>query len=182
VQMTVEKLNDLMRGVAAGDREAFASLYAATSAKLYGIVLRILKRPDLTDEVVQETYMRIWTRAASFDPAKASPITWMAAIARNRALDEVRRVTPSSLEDLPAALEIADTALLASEQLVHRSDLVRLHHCLDALDPQRRDIVKLAYLEGCSREELGQRFGHPAATIKTWLRRSLLQLKTCLSS
>jgi RNA polymerase sigma-70 factor, ECF subfamily len=77
VQMTVEKLNDLLRQVATGDRAAFAILYAATSAKLYGIVLRILKRPDLTDEVIQETYMRIWSRAASFDPAKASPVTWM---------------------------------------------------------------------------------------------------------
>ncbi len=182
MQMTVEKLNDLMRQVAAGDRAAFASLYAATSAKLYGIVLRILKRPELTDEVVQETYMRIWSRAASFDPAKASPITWMAAIARNRALDEVRRVTPSSIEDMPAAFEIADTAPLAFEHLAQKSDLMRLHQCLEALEPERRDIVKLAYLEGCSREELGQRFGHPVATIKTWLRRSLLQLKTCLSS
>jgi RNA polymerase sigma-70 factor, ECF subfamily len=182
VQMTIEKLNDLMKRVASGDREAFASLYAATSAKLYGIVLRILKRPDLTDEVVQETYMRIWSRAASFDPAKASPITWMASIARNRALDEVRRVTPASIEDFPAAFEIADTALLASEQLEQKAALLHLQRCLEALEPERRDIVKLAYLEGCSREELGQRFGHPVATIKTWLRRSLMQLRTCLSS
>ena len=180
--MTVDELNDLLRRVAICDREAFARLYAATSAKLYGIVLRILKRPDLADEVVQEAYLRIWTRATSFDPAKASPITWMAAIARNRALDEVRRVTPSSLEDIAPGFEIADTAMLASEQLEHKSDLMRLQRCLDALEPERRDMVKLAYLEGCSREVLGQRFGHPVATIKTWLRRSLLQLKTCLSS
>jgi RNA polymerase sigma-70 factor, ECF subfamily len=181
-QMTVEDLQVLMAQVAAGDRDAFARLYAATSAKLYGIVLRILRRPDLTDEVVQETYVRIWSHAASFDPAKASPITWMAAIARNRALDEVRRITPVSLEDMPSAFEIEDTAMLASETVELKSELVRLQQCLDTLEPARREIVKLAYLEGCSREELGQRFGHPVPTIKTWLHRSLKQLKTCLSS
>lgn len=181
MQVTVDELDDLMKRVAAGDRDAFAKLYAATSAKLYGIVLRILKRRDLTDEVVQEAYVRIWTRAASFDPAKASPITWMAVIARNRALDEVRRDAPAYLEEMPAGFEIADPAMLASERLELKSELMRLQRCLEALEPERRDIVKLAYLDGCSREELGHRFGRPVATIKTWLHRSLKQLKTCLS-
>ena len=171
-----------MSRVGAGDRQAFAALYQATSAKLYGVVLRILKRRDIADEVVQEAYVRIWNSASTFDPARASPTTWMVAIARNRALDEVRRAVPVSLDAEPEALEVADGNMLALERLEIASDLARLAACIEGLDPKRRDIVKLAYLEGLSREELGQRFGHPEGTIKTWLRRSLQQLKACLTS
>lgn len=182
MQRTAAQLSDLMTRVAAGDRAAFADVYTATSAKLYGVVLRILRRPELADEVLQETYVRIWNAAARFDPARASPITWMVAIARNRALDEVRKATPVSLDALPGGLEIADPQMSASEQVELASDYQRLRACLDKLEPERREIVMLAYLEGMSREDLGNRFGHPAATIKTWLHRSLKQLKICLSS
>lgn len=179
---TPSELQVLMSRVGAGDRQAFAVLYQATSAKLYGVVLRILKRRDIADEVVQETYVRIWNSASTFDPARASPITWMVTIARNRALDEVRRAVPVSLDAAPEALEVADGNMLALERLEIASDLARLAACIDGLDPERRDIVKLAYLDGLSREELGLRFGHPEGTIKTWLRRSMQQLKACLTS
>ncbi len=182
MRTTAAQLNDLLKRVAAGDRAAFALVYDATSAKLYGIVLRILKRTDLADEILQETYIRIWNNAAKFDPSRASPITWMATIARNRSLDEVRRIAPISIEDLPAGHEIRDPQMLVLEQMEVSSELAKLHSCLDALEPRRREIVTLAYLEGMSREELGLKFGHPAATIKTWLHRSLKQLKSCLSS
>ncbi len=161
---------------------AFQQLYAATSAKLYGVVLRILKRRDLTDEVVQEAYVRVWNNATTFDPARASAITWLVTIARNRALDEVRKVRPVSLEQVPGLADIRDPQMLVSEQMEQSADYARLQTCLDALEPQRREIVMLAYFEGLSREELGKRFGHPAATIKTWLHRSLKQLKTCLTT
>jgi RNA polymerase sigma-70 factor, ECF subfamily len=176
------ELDDVMRRVAQGDRAAFTILYSATSAKLYGIILRILKRRALADEVLQEVYVRIWNNAGNFDPARSSPITWMATIARNRALDEARKASPLSIEDVPAAFQIADPQMLASETLEIAGDLARLQACISALEPDKRDIVKLAYLEGLSREELASRFGHPVATIKTWLHRSLKQLKTCLTS
>ena len=179
---TPQHLSNLLGAVASGDRPAFAALYSATSAKLYGTILRIVKRRDIADDILQEAYVRIWNNAGAFDPERASPITWMATIARNRALDEVRKKAPSSTEDLPQGFEIRDPQMLISEQMEVADDYTRLQRCLDALDPQRRDIVKLAYLEGMSREELGQRFGHPATTIKTWLHRSLKQLKTCLTS
>jgi RNA polymerase sigma-70 factor (ECF subfamily) len=182
MQTTTADLSDLMRRVADGDRAAFGMLYAATSRKLYGIILRILKRPEVADEILQETYVRIWSNAGSFDPARASPITWMGTIARNRALDEVRKATPVQLDQVPGLLEISDPDTLASDKVELAGELARLKACLDALDPEKREIVTLAYLEGQSREELGQRFGHPAATIKTWLHRSLKQLKTCLSA
>jgi len=171
-----------MSAVSAGDRDAFAALYRATSAKLYGVALRILRRRDLADEVIQETYVRIWNNAATFDPARASPITWMVTIARNRALDEVRRAAPLPIDTTPEAADVADEGMLASERAELASDLARLRTCLDGLEPERRDIVRLAYLDGLSREELGVRFGHPPGTIKTWLHRSLKQLKACLTS
>ena len=178
---TAQNITFLLAGVGNKDAAAFSQLYDATSAKLYGIVLRILKRRDLADEVLQEVYVKIWERAADFDPARSSPITWMATIARNRALDEVRRRVPISIEDAPEAWNVASADAPPLQALELSQDVKRLNACLDRLEPQRRQLVVEAYLQGASREELSQRFGHPVATIKTWLHRSLAQLKACLS-
>jgi RNA polymerase sigma-70 factor, ECF subfamily len=182
MQPSIADINELLRKVATGDRIAFAALYNATAGKLYGTALRILKRPDMADDVVQDAYVRIWANAASFDPAKASPITWMVTIVRNRAIDELRRIKPTSSVDAPEALEVRDPEPLVSDVMVLNSDLARLAKCLDALEPERRAMVKLAYLEGHSREDLSRQFDHPVATVKTWLHRSLKQLKACLST
>src|ERR1700759_5209454 len=105
--LTSPELGGLRAAVAKGDRAAFERLYAATRAKLYGVVLRILRRTDLADEVMQETYLKVWNSAGQFDPALSSPITWMVAIARNRAIDLVRKKTEVSIDEDPAVLEIA---------------------------------------------------------------------------
>ena len=175
-------LADLLARIAARDATAFAALYKETSAKLYGVVARILTRDDAAADALQEAYVRIWEKAGEFDPAKGSPLAWMATIARNRALDEVRRVRPGSLEDLPASFEPAadDVDPLAARE---RSEgLARLLHCLQALDEEKREVVLLAYYRGASREALARRFGRPVPTIKTWLHRSLAQLRDCLAS
>jgi RNA polymerase sigma-70 factor, ECF subfamily len=172
---------DLAR-VALGDKAAFARVYQATSAKLYGVVLRILQRRDVTDEIVQDVYVKIWQRAGDFDAGRASPITWMATIARNRALDEVRKTTHVRIDDVPEALNVADGQRLASDWVEMADDYARLVRCLDGLEPIKRDMVKLAYLEGVSREALSERFGHPVATVKTWLHRSLKSLRDCMGS
>ena len=117
IATTPDDLVRLLARVARRDRAAFAQLYAATSAKLYGVILRILRRRDLADEILQEVYVKIWEHAGSYVPGRASPISWMAAIARNRALDEVRRKSPLALEDMPAGFEVADTLPLASETM-----------------------------------------------------------------
>lgn len=176
-------LETLLAGVARHDRGAFASLYEATAAKLYGIVFRILKRRDIADDVLQEVYVRIWDRAGGFDMSKGSPITWMATIARNKALDEVRRKSfPSSKTDSDAEVaEVVSEEKSPLAALEHHQELDRLRQCLDKLDVERREMVLLAYRDGFSRNELGRRFSRPVGTIKTWLRGSLAQLKTCLS-
>ena len=176
------KLPDLMARVAQGDRAAFAALYAATSAKLFGIMLRILRRRDIAEEVLQETYVKIWQRAGDFDASRASPITWMATIARNAALDVARKRTHLPIDETPEALAVADPGIPALQQLEQKEALARLNRCLDGLEPDKQQMVRLAYLDGLSRDELAARYGHPSGTIKTWLHRSLKQLKDCLSA
>ncbi len=175
-------LADLLGRIAARDEAAFSALYKATSAKLYGVVARILPRGDAAADALQEAYVRIWEKAGEFDPAKGSPLAWMATIARNRALDEVRRVRPGSLEDLPESFEPAadDVDPLAARERSER--LAALINCLQALDEEKRAVVLLAYYRGSSREALARRFGRPVPTIKTWLHRSLAQLRDCLAS
>jgi RNA polymerase sigma-70 factor (ECF subfamily) len=172
----------LLGRVAARDAAAFAALYRATHAVLYGVVARILTRGDASGEALQEAYVRIWEKAGEFDPAKGSPLGWMATIARNRALDEVRRVRPASLEDMPEGFEPAAETVdpLAARSRSER--LAALIACLGNLEADKREAVLLAYYHGLSREALARRFGAPTATIKTWLRRSLMQLRECLES
>jgi RNA polymerase sigma-70 factor, ECF subfamily len=179
---TPQDINALLARVARKDRAAFADVYRATSAKLYGIVLRILHRRDIADEVLQEVYVKIWDRAGDFNPEMASPISWMAAIARNRALDEIRRKRPESLEDHPEFLDVPSDDETALQRVMRGEDGKRLSDCLSRLDADRAQMVVLAYCEGLSRDELAQKYGQPVNTIKTWLRRSLAQLKGCLGS
>ncbi len=181
-QTTAAELTGLLARVATRDRDAFAAVYRATSAKLWGIVLRILPRRDLAEDVLQDVYVKIWERAGSFDPAKASPITWMASIARNRAIDEIRRRRPVSIEETPEALDVAEGGADPLERAQQSEELRRLKTCLEGLEPERREMVLLAYYSGLSREELAQRYSHPVNTIKTWLHRSLTQLRKCLGS
>ncbi len=183
--MTIDCGDDLtliLRKTAQGDRLAFAALYRATSAKLFGVILRILDDRSLATDILQEVFVKIWRNASGYDPAKAAPMTWMAAIARNRALDEARKRKHATLDPESEDLHIAapETDPLAGRQ--KNEDLTRLLACLDGLDAERRRIVVLAYCHGLSRDELATRFAKPVATIKTWLRRSLLQLRECLGS
>lgn len=181
MRYTTDDLARLLRRVADGDREAFDPLYSATSLKLFGIVLRILKRREIAEEVLQDVYYRIWRNAGRFDATLASPITWMATIARNRALDEVRRREPATVDSTPDVVDsIPDPGRDASELTELDEDFRRLQTCLDGLEPVRRDAIQLAYLDGLSRKELADRFGLPIGTIKTWLHRGLKQLKDCL--
>jgi RNA polymerase sigma-70 factor, ECF subfamily len=176
------ELTQLLGRIAGRDAAAFSTLYKRTSAKLYGVVARILTRGDVAADVLQEVYVRIWEKAGEFDPVRGSPLAWMATIARNRALDEVRRVRAVSLEDQPEGFEPAaeDVDPLATRE---RSEgLAALVDCLKTLDEEKRAVVLLAYYRGLSREELAKRFGRPVPTIKTWLHRSLAQLRDCLAS
>jgi RNA polymerase sigma-70 factor (ECF subfamily) len=180
--LTPAELVWLLAAVAKGDEAAFERLYAATRAKLYGVVLRILRRHDLADEVMQEAYLRIWTGAGKFDPALSAPITWMVAIARNQAIDLVRKKAEASIEDEPNALEVAAATPDPLARREMTEDLRRLLACVGQLEPDRQRLVLLAYYNGWSRERLADNIGAPVNTVKTWLRRSLAEIRECLGS
>jgi RNA polymerase sigma-70 factor (ECF subfamily) len=180
--LTAAELVRLLAAVADGDRVAFERLYAATRAKLYGVVLRILRRADLADEVMQEAYLKIWNSAAQFDPALASPITWMVTIARNRAIDLARKKRDVSVEEAPEVLELAAESVDPLTARERSEELRRLLDCLGRLDPDERRLMLLAYYNGLSREQLATKFGRPVNTIKTCLRRSILAVRECLGS
>ena len=176
------ELVDLLARVARRDPTAFARLYKLTEAKLYGVIVRILRRDDASGEALQDAFVRIWQRAGDFDPNKGSPLAWMATIARNRALDEARRARPVSLEDLPESFEPAAEEIDPLGARQSNEQLGALIDCLKALDEEKRRMVLLAYYHGQSRDDLARRFDKPVPTVKTWLRRSLLQLRDCLGS
>ena len=177
---TRQDIEDMIHRVALHDRTAFESLYSATSAKLFGIVLRVLKDRAASEEVLQDVYLRLWQGGAeTFSTGKASPISWLATIARNRAIDRLRRNKPSRpLEDVAEPIDLAP----GPEGLaVAASDRAQINGCLDELQPERANAVRGAYLDGDTYADLAERFGVPLNTMRTWLRRSLLSLKDCLS-
>lgn len=182
-QHTTATLAEVLIRVGQGDRAAFSELYSATSRKLFGVVLRILNNQELAEEVLQEVYLKVWNKASDFDKEKASPITWMAVIARNRALDELRKRQVASVADSEdVLLNIEDESATPDEQTELNKEMQRLSRCLDGLEENKADMIKLAYLDGYSRQQLAEKFDQPLGTIKTWLHRSLKQLKDCLET
>jgi RNA polymerase sigma-70 factor (ECF subfamily) len=179
--LTSPELVWLLAAVAKGDEAALERLYRATRPKLYGVVLRILRRADLADEVMQETYLRVWSTAGQFDPV-SSPVTWMLAIARNRAIDLVRRKQETFIEEEPDVMEVADVGPDPLTGREMNEAFKRLLACMGRLDEERRRLVLLAYYSGWSRDQLAAEFDKPVNTIKTWLRRALFEIRECLGS
>ncbi|MBY0521505.1 MAG: sigma-70 family RNA polymerase sigma factor [Sphingomonas sp.] len=164
------------------DRAALGELYSLTSAKLFGICLRICGERQAAEDVLQEVYLTIWKRSGGYEPGRSSPITWLATIARNRAIDwrraqGVRRTTP--IEDAPP---IADEALSAPDAMILDEDNARLHLCLDALEERQRQAIRTAFFEGVTYAELAERQSVPVGTMKSWVRRGLMRLKDCVES
>jgi RNA polymerase sigma-70 factor, ECF subfamily len=167
--------------VAAGDRAALRMVYQDTSAKLFGVVLRILNDRSEAEDVLQDVYVTVWRKAATFDPARASPITWMVAIARNRAIDRLRATTMSRrMEPLDAADAVADPAPAAVERVELAQQHRRLAGCLEELEARQSKAIRAAFLDGSTYEELAARMSVPLGTMKSWIRRGLLKLRACL--
>jgi RNA polymerase sigma-70 factor (ECF subfamily) len=177
--LTSPELIWLLAAVAKGDAAAFERVYRATSAKLYGIVLRIARRADVAHEVMVETYLKVWTTAGEFDPAAASPLTWMLAIARNRAIDIVR-TNPENFTDEDTTIAAPAVAEPSARQM--SDELRRLLACMGRLDEKRRRLVLTAYYSGRSRDELAAEFHQPVAAIRSGLRRTLFDIQECLKA
>lgn len=162
-----------------GDRPAFDSLYRVTSAKLFGVCLRVLNDRAEAEEALQEVFVKIWTKADRFAASDLSPISWLVAIARNHAIDRVRaRRRPHS--DIYDALDIADPAPGPEAAAVAAGEREKIHGCLERLEKVKAEAVRGAYLKGESYADLAARHDVPLNTMRTWLRRSLMKLKECL--
>ena len=165
---------------ALGDKAAFESLYGATSAKLFGVCLRVLNDRVEAEEVLQDVFVTVWNKADSYKVNGYSPMTWLITIARTGASDRLRSRKAAGGE-LDEAAEIADAAPGPEAEAIASSERARIAACLDALDADKAGAVRRAYLFGDTYQELASHYDVPLNTIRTWLRRSLLKLRTCLS-
>jgi RNA polymerase sigma factor (sigma-70 family) len=175
-----EELNALLVHAGRGDQQAFAALYQRTSSKLFGVCLRMLGQRHEAEEVLQETYITVWRRAGGFDATRGSAITWLVTLARNKAIDRLRQHRERLLGDPLLLEEIADTRPTPPADTETSQERERLQRCLDALEPSQRRAVREAFFTGATYNELAARCKVPLGTMKSWIRRSLLQLRTCL--
>ncbi|WP_321797244.1 sigma-70 family RNA polymerase sigma factor [Caballeronia sp. J97] len=174
-----ERVNQMLANVASGDEQAFAELYRATSPRVFGVIVRMIHDRGEAEDILQEVFATAWRRADTFDPARGSAITWLVALARNRTIDRMRQRREELLGENDAS-EIADespTPAVAAESSEQRR---RLEDCLDRLDPQQKGAIREAFFTGATYGELAQRLAVPLGTMKSWIRRSLMQLKLCL--
>ncbi|NBD30058.1 MAG: sigma-70 family RNA polymerase sigma factor [Alphaproteobacteria bacterium] len=179
-------LETMLARTGLGDRDAFEAMYNATSAKLFGVCLRVLKNRSEAEDTLQEVYLRIWDAAVGFRPGAASPMSWMITIARNRAIDRLRARKPvtetsTRADGTDLLADLADDAP-GPEQVVLAGEVrAQVLRCFEELPEDRAIAVRRAYLDGDSYADLARHFDVPMNTMRTWLRRSLLKLRDCLS-
>jgi RNA polymerase sigma-70 factor (ECF subfamily) len=186
-----QELAQLIARAALGDRAAFARLYDLTSAHLFAVVLRIQRDRALAEDLLQEVYVSAWKAIGSFDAAQSQPLTWLTSIARNKAIDSLRRVQAQPrLESVHAAdddddrpdldQQLADESPGPPELLVAASDARQLGACMQALSAAQRQSLALAFFDGLSHAEVAAHLHQPLGTVKSWVRRALSSLKDCL--
>jgi len=175
-----ERLATALAAAASGDQNGLRRVYELTSAKLFGICLRISGDREAAEDILQEVYLKVWRRAGAFDAGRASPISWLAAIARNAALDW-RRASRRHEADPEAALAaVPDPAPLADMTLEADEARTRLMTCLEELDPTHSGVIRQAFLDGLTYQQLADRSSTPLGTVKSWIRRGMQKLKECL--
>jgi len=182
-------LSQLLARAGMGDRAAFAALYDKSSSHLFAVVLRICRDRAQAEDILQEVYVNVWRAASVFDAAQSQPLTWLTSIARNRAIDSLRRAQTqprlqtahaSDHEDSDVYDATADDTPGPFELLSRASDARELSHCMKDLSAQQRQSVALAFYDGLSHAEVAEKMGQPLGTVKSWVRRALLALKSCL--
>lgn len=175
-----DEIAQLLSKVALKDENAFRVLYDRTSAKLFGICLRILKDRNEAEAVLQQVYITIWNKAGLYARGKARGMTWLAAIARNASIDVLRRTRPvaADIDDLPNLASADPSPESAS---MAQSEKAAIDRCLDELDQTHAKMVRHIYLEGWTYQQAADLAKVPLNTMKTWIRRSLLALRDCLS-
>ncbi|MEO3429044.1 sigma-70 family RNA polymerase sigma factor [Pelagibius sp. CAU 1746] len=176
-----ERLAWLLSRCSLGDQAAFGELYEATSAKLFGIALRILRREAWAEEALQEAFVKVWRHAGSYDPGRGRPMTWMINIVRNQSLDLLRRADYRvAEEEWTAAKDRRTSADNPAASAETSEEMQKVLACLGRLGEEQRDCILLSYHQGLTPTEIAGRMKRPAGTVKTWIRRGLMKLRECL--
>lgn len=170
----------LIGKVALGDRAALAALYDATNGKLFSVCLRVLKSRSEAEDALQDIYLRVWAKADRYAVTGHSPMTWLITVARNLAIDRLRARKNNDV-GLDSVGELVEKRPGPEAASIAASEQRRISACFEELPPARADAVRAAYLDGVAYQALADRFDVPLNTMRTWLRRSLISLKECLS-
>ena len=174
------RLADALVRTGQGDRTAFETVYKQTSAKLFGVCLRIFPDRQEAEEALQDAYLTIWTKAASFESGRASPISWLVTLTRNRAIDRLRARGKLSITLLDEAAEIVDPAPLPEATLIAADEDGVLNGCINGLDRRDAQFIRGAFMGGITYTDLAAREGQPLGTVKSRIRRALIKLRLCL--
>lgn len=170
-----------LEACARGERYALRALYEREARWLLGVALRIVRDRETAHDVLQDAFLQIWQRAASYQRALGSARGWIYTVVRHRALDEVRRVR----REVPVGDDLEGLSdALSAQQAPHdtpHGDAVALDRCLDRLDERKRECIVFAFVEGYTHEQIADKLATPIGTVKSWIRRGLLALKECLS-
>ena len=177
---TAKDIEDAILRISLGDRSAFSFLYDATSAKLFGVCLRVLGTRAEAEDALQEVFVKVWHRADRYKANGYSPMTWLITLARNTAIDRLRARKAGEV-DIEDVHDLSDRSPGPEEEAIASSARQRLDECFETLEPDRSEAVRRAYLDGDSYKELAARYNVPLNTMRTWLRRSLMTLRDCLS-
>jgi RNA polymerase sigma factor (sigma-70 family) len=193
-----KELAALLARTGLGDRQAFSALYVKTSGYLFGVVLRIQRERALAEDLLQDIYVSVWKNAAGFDAARSQPLTWLTHVARHRAIDSLRRAAAQpqttsldageddeggdGAERGAAALaaRIADEGPGPAELFERSAQAREIGECMQHLSAAQRQSVALAFFDGLSHAEVAVQLRQPLGTVKSWVRRALATLKSCL--
>jgi RNA polymerase sigma-70 factor (ECF subfamily) len=174
-------LDALLRRVARRDADAFAAFYDHTRARVYGLVMRVLRDPGYSDETTQEVYLEVWRIAATFDPAKGSALSWLLTMTHRRAVDRVRAEQAADQREFrygTAAVDVSSDVVV--ESAIAEDERRRVTQCLDGLTDAQRQCIELAYYGGLTYVEVSQRLSANLSTIKSRMRDALRRLRNCL--
>ncbi len=176
-----QRLSTALQQVAGGDKAALQQVYDLTSAKLFGVCIRILRDRAEAEDVLQDVYVTVWRRSGSFDPTRGvSPITWLATLARNRAIDRLRASKSHLNRPLDLAAGAPDPSPLAGDLMEQEQSHRQLSACLDELNADHAGYIRAAFFDGQTYASLADAAGTPLGTMKSWVRRALLRLRICL--